>query len=147
MKCTNCKRSALVDKNPEDEEYIMTCFRCGYNYSRKLQWETEESVQYQEESNGGFGVFKLVHQSGDEILGQFRHPMTDRQYSSFKDDYAKEETVQDESFLVNYSNGEFTIQYGEPPENFYLSFEQYTKKMTEKYAENRVTHSFVPFEE
>ncbi|MCO7127876.1 hypothetical protein NIE88_19200 [Sporolactobacillus shoreicorticis] len=51
------------------------------------------------------------------------------------------------SYLVSYSrDGIFTVLGGNPPENFYLSFEDYKKKVCAKYGVSE-SDFMVPVEE
>lgn len=145
--CPHCNRSALADERHKTNEINITCFRCGYNYAKRIQARTNDSIQYKEDTYGGYGVFKLVDKTGKTILGQFRSPMKEEQFNDFKEDYFNEEFNQKESFLVTYDEGQFTVYYGEPSENFFYSFDQYKEKMMEKYGAGEMSQVSIPFEE
>ncbi|WP_400244505.1 hypothetical protein AB3U99_24025 [Niallia sp. JL1B1071] len=134
VKCPCCGRSAFKDYYYKtDEEYIV-CLRCGFFYKKVIESETANSVEYVEETNDGHGIFILYRKDGSREKVSLNSEITDEQLESYKSLFTNEEIDQEKSYLVSYKQGTFTILLGNPPENFYLPFEEYKRKMLAKYG-------------
>jgi Zn ribbon nucleic-acid-binding protein len=145
LKCPCCKRSAIIDDYYNTDEKYIYCLRCGYNYSKTIERETAQSVEYKEEEYEGNGVFILVNKDGSRksmLLNKVTDEHLEEHMALFEDDTVDRE----KSYLVSYKDEVFTILNGNPPANFYLSFEDYKKKMLAKYGESECDF-MVPVEE
>jgi hypothetical protein len=60
--------------------------------------------------------------------------ITDEQLEKFKLSFMEDNVNQENSYLVSYYSGVFTILLGNPSENFHLTFEEYKEKMNAKYG-------------
>lgn len=60
--------------------------------------------------------------------------VADEQLENYKTSFWADNINQDKSYLVLFRDGVFTVLLGNPPENFYLSFEEYREKMFAKYG-------------
>lgn len=145
-KCPCCGRSAIEDYYYKTQEQYTFCMRCGYYYTKTIQKYTKDDIEYKEEKNEGHGIFVLVNKDGNREKVILNCSLTNAQLEEFKAKIMDNNVNQEKSYLVTYENGVFTILFGNPPENFYLSFEQYREKM---FAKNGVPdYDFmVPIEE
>lgn len=131
-KCPCCGRSAIEDYYYKTQEQYTFCMRCGYYYTKTIQKYTKDDIEYKEEKNEGHGIFVLVNKDGNREKVILNRSLTNVQLEEFKAKIMDNNVNQEKSYLVTYENGVFTILFGNPPENFHLSFEQYREKMFEK---------------
>lgn len=47
--CPCCGRSAVEECFYKTDELFIYCLRCGYNYTKTIESETQNSVEYREE--------------------------------------------------------------------------------------------------
>lgn len=134
LKCPCCGRSAIEDNYYTTDEMYTFCMRCGYNYSKVIENWTETSSEYREEKNDGNGVFILENKDGSRKNMMLNSSITDEQLKKFKLSFMEDNVNQENSYLVSYYSGVFTILLGNPSENFHLTFEEYKEKMNAKYG-------------
>ncbi|WP_102348095.1 hypothetical protein [Bacillus sp. Marseille-P3661] len=79
-------------------------------------------------------MFVLENKDGIRKKVILNCSLINAQLEGFKANIMDNNVNQEKSYLVTYENGVFTILFGNPPENFYLSFEQYREKMVAKYG-------------
>lgn len=134
IQCPGCGRSAYVDDYYKTEEKYIFCGVCGYYYTKKIEKYTENSIRYKEEEREGHGMFVLENKDGNCKKVMLNDSLTDAQLEELMTSLMEENVNQEKSYLISFKNGEFTILFGNPPEHFHLSFEEYRKKMIAKYG-------------
>lgn len=133
-KCPCCGRSAIEDYYYKTHEVYTFCMRCGYYYSKTIDRYTKDNIEYKEEKSDGHGIFVLVNKDGSRKRVVLNCSLTNEQLEELRAKFMDNNINQEKSYLVTYENGEFTILFGNPPDNFYLSFEEYREKMFAKYG-------------
>ncbi|MDQ0156246.1 hypothetical protein [Robertmurraya andreesenii] len=133
-KCPCCGRSAIEDYYYKTGEQYTICIRCGYNYSKTIKKWTTDCLEYKEEENEGNGVVVLEEKGGNRKKILLDSVVTDEQLEDYKTSFWAENINQEKSYVVLFKDGVFTVFLGYPPENFYLSFEDYREKMFAKYG-------------
>lgn len=134
IKCPCCGRSALEDYYYKTHEQYTFCMRCGYYYTKTIEKYTKDNIEYKEEKSEGHGMFILVNKDGSREKVILNCSLTDAQLEELKAKIMDNNVNQEKSYLVSHENGVFTILFGNPPENFHLSFEEYREKMLAKYG-------------
>lgn len=147
VKCPHCGRSAFADDYYKTGEKFICCRRCGYNYSKLIKYETENSIEYKEIEWEGYGVILIVNKNGSREWTVFNYEITTGEIEELNKAITAEDVEQSQSYFVIFKDGKFTILFGNPTENFHLSFEEYTKKMAEKYLDYEIGDYLVPIEE
>lgn len=146
VRCPNCGRSAVEDYDYKMGEKTIVCYRCGYFYSRKRRISTTSMGHFTEEQYGGYGVFSLQRKRDIGKVVMFDREISQGKLQEFQNEFSQANTDQENSLLVTYEKGIFTIHCGTPTENFHLPFEQYKIKMLEKYGDNEDNRHIVPIE-
>ncbi len=134
IKCPCCGRSAIEDYYYKTHEKYIFCMRCGYYYTKTIEKYTETKIEYKEEKSEGHGMFKLENKDGSRERVILDCSLTDAQLEELKASLMDMKVNQEKSYLISYENGVFNILFGNPPENFHLSFEEYREKMFAKYG-------------
>lgn len=148
VQCPNCSRSAFDDNYYKTGELFISCYRCGYNYSKVIEEDTNDTIKYKEEKDGGNGVFMVVKKNGGRELIMLDGVLTNEEIEKFVKVYLESEVDQEKSYLVHFNSGLFTFLLGTPPENFHLSFQDYKVKMNKKYrADDEQIDYPVPIDE
>jgi hypothetical protein len=148
VRCKNCGRSAISDfYYKTDEEYIC-CRRCGYNSSKTLKYDSANKKEYLEEvEHKGYGVISIVKKDGTRKILLFNKKVSTEDIDNNKKLLMAENVDTDRSYFVSFEDGIFTIIFGNPSENYHLSFEDYKEKMRQKYGEDEFFDVMVPIEE
>lgn len=146
VKCPCCERSAFEDDYYKTGERYTFCMRCGFNYTKTIKTYTEKSLEYKEETYAGQGVFVLMKKDGSRKSMMLNKTITDEDLQKYTAEYMDDEVNKEDSYLVTFKEGKFTIVLGTPPENFYLPFEEYKTKMFAKYGKSEFDF-MVPLEE
>lgn len=147
VKCPHCGRSAIEDLYYKTDEQTIICYRCGYYYSRRIEDFTASPIKFGDEEYEGHGVFIVMKKDGHKRVTLFKEGMTPGEISEYQKEFSQDDIDQENSLLVTYEAGVFTIHCGTPTENFHLPFEQYKIKMLEKYGDIDYNKHFVPIEE
>ena len=134
IKCPCCGRSAFEDNYYKTNEQYIFCIRCGYYYTKTIEKYTENNIQYKEEKSDGHGIFILVNKDGSRKKVILNCSLTDVKSEELKASFIDSNVNQEKSYLISYKDGVFTILFGNPSENFHLSFEEYREKMFAKYG-------------
>lgn len=134
IKCPCCGRSAFEDDYYKTDEKFIFCLRCGYNYSKTIEEYIQNNIKYKEEKSVGHGVFFLVNKDGSRKKMMLNSSLTKAQLKELKAKITENNVDQEKSYLISHENEVFTILFGNPPENFHLSFEEYREKMFAKYG-------------
>lgn len=134
IECPCCGRSAIEDYYYKTEELYIICIRCGYYYTKKIDKYTKDTIEYKEEKSEGHGIFMLVNKDGSRKKVVLDCTLSNVQLEELKTKLMDTNVNQEKSYLVTYENGIFTILFGNPPNNFHLSFEEYREKMFAKYG-------------
>ncbi|MDR7074035.1 hypothetical protein [Fictibacillus barbaricus] len=126
VKCANCGRSAISDfYYKTDEEYIC-CRRCGYHYSKTCKYDSANKKDYFEEvEHKGYGVISMVKKDGTRRMLLFNKKISSEDIENNKKLLLAENVDQDKSYFVSFEEGVFTILFGNPSENYHLTFEEY----------------------
>ncbi|WP_010677392.1 hypothetical protein [Bacillus timonensis] len=133
-KCPCCGRSAIEDYYYKTSEQYTFCMRCGFYYTKTIEKYTQGTIEYKEEKSEGHGIFILVNKDGRREKVAFDCSLTNVQLEELKVKLMDNNVNQEKSYLVTYENGVFTILFGNPPDNFHLSFEKYREKMFLKFG-------------
>lgn len=147
IECPQCGRLAIEEEYYKAGEKTIICHHCGYYYSKKIEKWIESSIKYKVEKCEGHGVMSLVQNDGKERFYILNAALSHSEIDKHHNDYLKGDLNQEKSFLVTTKNDVFTIQFGAPPENFHLSFEENIEKMLEKYREDKSNKIFATIEE
>ena len=140
VKCPCCEWSVLEDYYYKTGERYIICSRCGLDYKRLLYHTDEKGFEYREEINGGHGVFVLKKKDGSQVRMILNSRITDEEIEEYKSRFVKDEVNQQDSYLLSFEYGVFTLLLGTPPENFFLPFEEYeTKKFDMQENQNTNT--------
>lgn len=134
IECPCCGRSAIEDFYYKTDEKYTFCPRCGYNYSKTMTTYTDKGMEYTEEKNDGHGVFVLTNKDGSRKNTLLDSPISDEILVEYKESLKADHVNIEKSYLVIHKNGVFNVLAGHPPDNFYLSFEEYREKMIAKYG-------------
>lgn len=134
IKCSCCGRSAFEDDYYKTHEKYIFCMRCGYYYTKTIEKYTENTIEYKEEKSEGHGIFMLENIDGSREKVILNSSLTVAQIEELKASLMDRNVNQQKSYLISFENGVFTILFGNPPENFHLSFEEYREKMFAKYG-------------
>lgn len=134
IKCPCCGRSAFVDDYYKTDEKYIFCRRCGYYYTKTIDKYTENTIEYKEEKSEGHGMFVLENKDGSREKVILNCSLTVAQSEELKSLHMGGNVNQEKSYLVSFENGVFTILFGNPPDNFHLSIEDYREKMFDKYG-------------
>ncbi|MCR2823670.1 hypothetical protein [Lederbergia panacisoli] len=126
IKCPNCGHSAVEDDYYDIGERYAYCDHCGYNYTKTTK-EINGKFQLVEKEYKGYGVFKMVYKSGNKTLNMLNDPITDESFEKYKMTFMND-LNQEQSYLVSFENGLFTTLLGNPPKEFFLSFEEFREK-------------------
>lgn len=147
VKCPQCERSAVQDSYYKTDELYIWCRRCGYNYTRKIVRATKEHVEFEEDKREGHGVCFLVKKDQTAQMNLFNSVLNETEIERHLVKLSGEDVDQTKSYLITYKFGAFNIVFGEPPENFHLSFDVYKEKMREKYGDEEFFDVLVPIED
>jgi hypothetical protein len=79
-------------------------------------------------------MFIVVNKDGSREKAILNCSLTDAQLEDLKAQIMDNNVNQEKRYLVSYENGVSTILFGNWPENFHLSFEQYRENMFVKYG-------------
>ncbi|MCM3389224.1 hypothetical protein M3649_13875 [Ureibacillus chungkukjangi] len=124
VKCPCCEWSVFEDYYYKTGERYIICSRCGLDYKKLLYHTDEKGFEYREEINGGHGVFVLMKKDGIRVSTRLNGRITDEELEEYKSRFMKDEVNQQESYLVSFEEGVFTIILGTPPEGFFLMCEE-----------------------
>ncbi|MGG4165905.1 hypothetical protein ABEW00_00260 [Rossellomorea vietnamensis] len=134
-KCPCCERAAFVDDYYKTDEKYIYCMVCGYYYTKTIEKYTENSIKSKEKEREGHGMFVLENKDGSCKKMILNEGLTVAQLEELKESLMDRNVNQEKSYLITFENGVFTILFGNPPENSYLSFDEYRRKMIAKYGE------------
>ncbi|MBT2690624.1 hypothetical protein J7I93_20930 [Bacillus sp. ISL-47] len=134
IECPCCGRSAFEDDYYKTDEKFIFCLRCGFNYTKTIEKYTKDNIEYKEEKIEGHGIFILVNKDGSQEKIILNSSLTNELLEELKAKVNDNNVNQEKSYLISHENEVFTILFGNPPENFYLSFEEYREKMFAKYG-------------
>jgi hypothetical protein len=135
VECPHCQRIAVEDYYCYTDEKYVCCYSCGYRYAKTIVFQTEKSTEYKEEQTKGFGVFLLVTKLGDRRLTFLNDKLMEEEMAKFSKEFLNIDVDQQSSYLVTFENGIFTTHFGNPAENFHLSFIEYKEKVDKKWRD------------
>jgi hypothetical protein len=131
--CPNCGKTATFDDYYHTGELFVYCWHCGLYYTKI----TAPFDSYEESKEGGFGIFSRVENNGRGSVIRLRENLSVEALKELAELFNAEDTDLSKSYLVTYQEGQFTCILGELPEDFLLSFKEFTEKFEE---EKRVLH-------
>lgn len=128
--CPKCGGIAIEDDYYKIGELYIYCYCCGYYFIRKQEFydKEENRVSYLEEEGGGFGIFLLAKKDGTKSLYPLEAPLSDENLSEYKETLENNEIDKENSYLVSYGDGLFTTLFGEVPEKYRISYEEFQRK-------------------
>ncbi|MFT8318220.1 MAG: hypothetical protein ABF651_08140 [Sporolactobacillus sp.] len=103
-KCPCCGRSAVEECFYKTDELFIYCLRCGYNYTKIIESETENNVEYREEKYDGNGFFCLVNKDGSRE-NMMLNEITDEQLEAYRVSCLDDKVDPERSYLVSYKDG------------------------------------------
>jgi hypothetical protein len=113
-----------------------------------LKYDPANKKEYHEEvEHKGYGVISIVKKDGTRKMLLFNKKVSSEDIDNNKKLLMAENVDQDRSYFVSYENGVFTTIFGNPSENYHLSFEDYKEKMRQKYGKDEFFDVMVPIEE
>ncbi|MCM3587362.1 hypothetical protein M3182_16615 [Mesobacillus maritimus] len=121
--CPNCGKTATFDDYYHTGELFVYCWHCGL-YTTKL---TAAFDTYEETKVGGFGIFSLTDKRGRTRVTCLNENLTLEETEKFAELFNAEETDSANSYLVTYQNGQFTCLLGELPDDFLLSYKEFSE--------------------
>ncbi|GAB3798460.1 hypothetical protein [Virgibacillus kimchii] len=138
--CPHCNCSATEDFYYKMGEKFIWCFRCGYYYEKIQDYydSDKNKIYYKENEYQGYGIFRLEKEDEESQQIIFHEPLNEKEIHSFTLQMQEEGVLLENSYFVLFENGEFQFLAGNPPEDFYLSFEDYKQKQEEN-GKNIVT--------
>ncbi|QKY70779.1 hypothetical protein [Lentibacillus sp. CBA3610] len=77
VECPQCGCPAIEDNHYKTDEIYIHCRRCGYNYSKVLRFDSDDTLEYDEEVCKGYGVFCLVKKVGQGRFVLLNDPLTE----------------------------------------------------------------------
>lgn len=146
VKCPHCGRSAIEDYYYKTDETTIICYRCGYNYSRKIKNWTTSPIKFEENEYEGFGVIVIVKKDGQGTTTMLNGQLTKKRIEEYHIKLSRDDVDQSQSYFILFEDGVFTVEFGTPSENFHLTFEKYKEKMIEIYGEHEYSDVLVPIE-
>jgi hypothetical protein len=127
--CPDCGKIAVEDYYYRTGAGYIICQCCGCEVDREAKYDKEKNTSYfEEETRTGYGKFFLEMKDGTFSSKRLMSQLTDEQFDNFKEKFSDVDVDQEKSYLVSYHNGEFKILFGNAPECFHLSFEEYVEK-------------------
>lgn len=133
IECPNCHRTATEDYYYKSEERYVWCFKCGYNYTKTIKWESAGDYEYLEEEFTGYGVSVLKKKVGRGKSLMHNGPITPEDIEAYKKEFFSEGTDQENSYLVKYEDGEFVVLFGTLPDHFDILYEEGGKDLPIRY--------------
>ncbi|AZU62579.1 hypothetical protein [Neobacillus mesonae] len=127
--CPQCGRVAVEDNDDLTNEKFVYCDCCGYNLIRELKLDVKEGKRYVDEKEyKGYGVLVLTRRDGRLTETLLNSPLSDKEIEKYKNLFPSKKIKRKKSYLVLYNDGKFVILFGQPPERFHLSFEEFKEK-------------------
>jgi hypothetical protein len=126
--CPQCGRVAVEDYYYSIDVKYIFCQCCGYFYSSKIIFNGSVGEYLEEKEYKGYGIYYLVKKNGNGTFSFLNSPITQQQLDKYKLEFEGEDADKAKSCLVLYNDGEFTILFGNVPENFHLYFDEYKEK-------------------
>lgn len=128
--CPQCGGLAIDDDYYKIGERYIYCYCCGYTYIREQYFdEVENKIKLKEEESKGYGMFRLAKKDGSKDLYSIDTPITKELINEYKEKLEKDNEIDlEKSYLVSYSDGEFTVLFGEVPSRYLISYEEYKRK-------------------
>ncbi|WHY88565.1 hypothetical protein QNH39_12290 [Neobacillus novalis] len=124
--CPQCGRVAVEDDDFLTNEKYVYCDCCGYNLIRELKYDVKVGKHYFDEKEyKGYGVLVLTRRDGRLTETLLNSPLSDIEINKYKKLFMSKKIKRKKSYLVLFKDGRFDIIFGQPPEKFHLSFEEY----------------------
>ncbi|WP_249869973.1 hypothetical protein [Oceanobacillus saliphilus] len=142
ISCPHCNCCATKDDYYKTGEKFILCYRCGYSCSRTFDYLNGNEPVYQENEYKGHGVCLVRKQDGTGTRNFFQRHLSSEEITKNIEALSEEGVDIENSYFVLFKNGVFKTLAGNPPEDFYLSFEDYKKKREEN---NQQLEVIVPF--
>lgn len=127
--CPQCNGLAIDDDYYKVGKRYIYCYCCGYTYIREQYFDEEENKsKLRDIESKGCGMFRLAKKDGPGHLYSIDIPITDELIDEYKGKLENDEVDQEKSYLVSYSEGMFTVLFGNVPEKYLISYEDYRQK-------------------
>ncbi|WP_286228510.1 hypothetical protein [Neobacillus mesonae] len=127
--CPQCGRVAVEDVDHLTNEKFVYCDCCGYNLIREWKYHVKEGKHYVDEKEyKGYGVLVLTRRDGRVSETLLNSPLSDKEIEKYKKLFTSKKIKRKKSYLVLYGDSKFVIIFGQPPERFHLSFEEFKEK-------------------
>ena len=128
-KCPKCAGIAILDDYYKIGDKYLWCERCGYNYQKEQDYydATINQIFYKETEQIGYGMFKIANKEGKKQLVPIHSPLTKELIEEFKMEMEREEIDKEKCYLVSYTDDKLEILFGEVPEIYFLTYDEYEK--------------------
>lgn len=127
--CPHCGCCATEDNYYKIGELFIWCYRCGYTYEKIIDYWNENEPVFLEKEYKGYGICRLHKENGGGFNKILQRPLSSEEVNEYLDAFRKVDADLEKSYFTIFEEGEFQTLAGNPPEDFYLSFEAYKKKM------------------
>ncbi|QST02228.1 hypothetical protein IMZ31_22505 (plasmid) [Pontibacillus sp. ALD_SL1] len=137
--CGKCSGMMTTDVEYRTREYFNMCKRCGFVEEAVLQKDIHgDPVRgehggflLERKESGGYGVSYLQFRGGVGRTDSFIYPMENGGVKVFKDLLQNEGVLREESYLITFDQGKATVQYGNPPMEHLLDYEEVDARQKE----------------
>ncbi|MCM3768288.1 hypothetical protein [Neobacillus niacini] len=128
--CPQCGGLAIDEDYYKIGERYIYCYCCGYTYIREQYFdEVENKIKLRVEESNGYGMFRIAMKDGSKDLFSIDTPITEELINEYKEKLKNNNEVDlNKSYLVSYFDGKFTVLFGEVPEIYLISYEEYKRK-------------------
>ncbi|HLU23137.1 hypothetical protein [Lederbergia graminis] len=128
IECPQCKKVAIEDYYYKVGDKYVLCSHCGYNYTRLNKITPDNKLDFDIEENPGYGVFVLTKKAPEGKRYLLNSKPTEEQIQKYRDEFEKDDVIQEESYLVLYEDGELKCLFGTLPQDFLLSYDEFREK-------------------
>lgn len=127
--CPQCGRVAVEDYDELNDEKFVYCDCCGYNLIREIRYDAKEGKYYHDEQEfRGYGVLVITRKNGRVRETLLNSPLTVKEINRYSELFKSKRIKRKKSYLVLYYTGKFKSIFGQIPEKFHLSYEQFKEK-------------------
>lgn len=140
--CPHCSCCAMEDCYYKIGERFIQCYRCGYTYIKIINYWNENTPLFMEKEYKGYGVLLVRKVDGKGVRNFIQRPLSSEEVTENLEAFLEKDTDLEESYFVLFENGVFTTLSGNPPEDYYLSFEEYKNRREGNNQQPEIVVSF-----
>jgi len=129
MECKQCGCPADINNDSTKDEFDINCGRCGSHHSQKYE-HTLVSIgpMKVEKELDGYGVSRVTMLDGISQNTHYTDPLTEDQINIYQSMFNSPHILNDQSYVVIYTPDGHKTLFGNPPKDFFLSYQEYIKK-------------------